>query len=202
MLLVGTAQGNAGTRGQVARGQQAVGLDHPTLGMHPLGLDGIEPGAVAGQRAGEEAHAGACSPHLAGVLPQPGVDLSTDVPAGVVPHQQERRLALGSQAVAAPGQELGGAGTDRAAIDEAQPDLVDGGQEQAIAGQRLGVGIILRDRLFDQPQGLARLSPGVQGRPCQAAPPRLVLKAEGPVRVGGRPADQAVAAPFFLGRQS
>jgi hypothetical protein len=93
---------------------------------------------------------------------------------------------------------------DRAAIHEAQPGFLvpaAGGlnpaDQQAVAGQRLGVGIILRDRLFDQSQGLVRLSPGRQGWPRQARPPGLVLEAEGPGRVGRRQVDQAVARALF-----
>src|SRR6266566_4665617 len=55
----------------------------------------------------------------------------------------------------------------------------------------------LGDRLFDQPHGLVRLDPGVQGRLRQARPPGLVLKAEHPLRVATCQADQAVATAFF-----
>jgi hypothetical protein len=70
-------------------------------------------------------------------------------------------------------------------------------EEQAVAGQGFGVRISLGDRLFDQPQGLVRLSPGVQGWLRQARPLGLILKAEHPLRVGTRQADQTVATAFF-----
>src|SRR5262249_40016175 len=70
-------------------------------------------------------------------------------------------------------------------------------EQQAVAGQGLGVRIIRRDRLLDQPERLVRLGPTVQGRLRQAAPPDLVLEAQDPGRVARRQADQAVAATFF-----
>src|SRR5712692_10826197 len=61
----------------------------------------------------------------------------------------------------------------------------------------MGVRIRLGDRLFDQPQRLVRLSPGLQGWLRQATPPGFVLETECPGRVGGRQVDQAVACTFF-----
>src|SRR5439155_3122565 len=113
-------------------------------------------------------------------------------------------LAGRAQLRRAPGQVLGGQRADGAAVDEPQPGLLlpaaarlgPAGQ-QPVAGQRLGIGVVLRDRLLDQPQGPVRLRPAVQGRGRQAAPPHLVLEAQGPVGAGGRQADQAVAGAFF-----
>jgi hypothetical protein len=50
-------------------------------------------------------------------------------------------------------------------------------EQQAGTRQRLGVRVVLRDRLLDQPEGLVRLGPTVQGRERQATPPALVLEA-------------------------
>src|SRR5581483_11545746 len=136
-----------------------------------------------------------------------GANLAADVPAGVVPDEQQRPLAQPLQLGAAPGQVLGRDRARRAAVDEAQPGLlvpaaVGAGpaHQQAVAGEGLGIRIALGDRPLDQPQRLVRLGPGGQGRGRQAAPPDLVLEAEGPVRVVRRQADQAdqaVAGAFL-----
>ena len=52
-------------------------------------------------------------------------------------------------------------------------------------------------RLFDQPQAVILLDPGVQAGPGQATPPDLVLEAQGPGRMARGQADQAVARTFF-----
>src|SRR5207245_3764909 len=185
-------------------GQQAGGLDHPALAMDPLGLNGIQPRALDRQVVGHDPHAAAGQFDLPVVAPNPRPDLATDVPGRVVPDQQQCGLAEWLQLRAATGQVLRGQRTDRAASDEAQPAFLvpaAGGlrpaDQQPIASQGFGIGIVVRDRLFDQPQGLVHLGPGVQGWVRQARPPGLILKAERPRRVGLRQADQAVACAFF-----
>ena len=93
-----------------------------------------------------------------------------------------------------PGQKVGGDAADRAAFDKAQQHAILVGAQQPVAGQSLGLGIVLRPRFGVQPQCLA---PGVQGRLRQAAPPDLVDIAHHPVGVASRQADQAVT-PVFL----
>ena len=60
MRLVSTAEARADSFGQLVARQQARGPDDSALAMHPLGLDRIEPRALARQVAHEDAHALAC----------------------------------------------------------------------------------------------------------------------------------------------
>jgi hypothetical protein len=138
----------------------------------------------------------------------PGPDFGAAVPGGVIPDQQQGRLAVRLESVAAPGQELGGDRTDRTAVDEAQPDVFVPAaswrgrpDQQAVAGQRLRVRIVLGNRLLDQAQRPVVVGPGMQARGRQPAPPDLVLEAQRPLGMGRRQPDQAIARPFFLGRQ-
>src|SRR5262245_29965680 len=181
--------------------EQPCGLDNGALAMDPLGFDGIEPRALDGQEAGQEAHPLPLPLDVAVVRTNPGPHALTDVPGGLVPdqdpHPQARLLQLG----AAPAQELLGKSAHGSAIDEAQPHalaLSGLAQQRPIARQRLGVGIALGNRLFDQAQWtLARLHPAVRLRLGHATPPGLVDKAQRPVAMLSRHSNQAVTPPFF-----
>ena len=202
--MVVAVKGSVDAVDQLIGGEQAGGLDDAALAVSPLGLDGVQPGALDRQVAIDDADATPAPFDAAIVGADPGADRPADVPGGIVPDQQQRLLARRLQSGAAPSQVLGRRGADRAAVDEAQPGLLvpttvlaRGTEQQAIAGQRLGVRVVRRDRLFDQPERLVRLGPTVQGRLRQAAPPDLVLEAQDPGRMARRQADQAVAAAFF-----
>src|SRR5918995_692051 len=199
-----TAKRGTDAVAQLGRRQEPCRSHHPPLAVRPLGLDRIEPRALARQLAAHDAHALPGLLDGAVVLTDPGPHLLADMPGGVVPDQEQGPLADGSQLATAPLQELAGHVADRAPVHKPQPArLVPGaarlspaGQEP-IAGQCLRIRVIGRDRLFDQVQGLIGLGPTLEGRARQATPPHLVLEPQGPVRVGGCQADQAVARAFF-----
>src|SRR5215210_5839137 len=198
------AVGVADAISELADRQEAIGFADAPFAVDPLGLDGVEPGALAGQVAGDDAHAPASLLDLAVVVADPVADLMADVPGGVVPDQQQGLLPGRVERAAAPIQVVDRDGADRPAVREPQPDLVRGvpvgrvrPQQQPIAGQRLGVRVILRDRLLDQPQPVVLLDPGSEAGPGQPTPPDLVLEPQGPGRVGRGQADQAVARAFF-----
>src|SRR5919106_2282259 len=189
---------------QLTTSQQPVSLCHSALGMDPTGFYGVEPGALDGQEAGQDADPFPFLLHPAVVVLDPALDLLADVPGGIVPHQEESLFAQGLQFATGPAQKLGGHPTDGTTIDKPQPYFLlrrrfrgHPTHQQPIAGQGLGVRVVLGDRLLYQPQGLTSLGPGVQAGPGQAAKPGLVLEAQGPVRMGGRQAAQPVARPFF-----
>src|SRR5215831_2726910 len=76
--------------------QQPLRLGHGPLTVSPLRLDRVEPRALYRQPAGHNPH-----PSLAlgsaVVSPDPGPHPLTDMPGGVVPDQQQRRLPLRRQ---------------------------------------------------------------------------------------------------------
>src|SRR5262249_33737043 len=57
--FVRAAEGRADTLDQFGGEQQPRGFDHAALAMHPLGLDRVQPGALARQIAGDDPHAAA-----------------------------------------------------------------------------------------------------------------------------------------------
>src|SRR5215212_4625346 len=204
MGFVRAPVGVADAVGEFVCGEQGVGFDDPPLAVDPGRLDGVEPGALTRQVAGDEADALPALLDVAVVVADPVADLLADVPGGVVPDHQERLLAGGLELAATPVQVVDGHRADGAAVDEAQPHPVGGilrgrvgAQQQAVAGQRLGVRVVLGDRLFDQPQPVVLLDPGPEAGPSQPAPPDLVLEPQDPGRMARRQANQAVARTFF-----
>src|SRR5690242_4955524 len=181
-------------------GQEPGRFDDRSFAMDPLGFNRIQPRAFRRQETGQDAHTVPLLLDLPIVLANPGAHGTTEVPGGVIPDQQQHWHLPLFEPDTAPVQELGRDGTDRAALDKAQPDLLWLGaaaQEQAITGQGFGIGIRGRDRLLDQAQELVWLAPGMQGGLSESAPPGLILVAQRPLGMGLGQADQAVALAFF-----
>jgi hypothetical protein len=111
------------------------------------------------------------------------------VPRGVIPDQSESCHALCSEALATPGQKVGGDGADGAPIDEPQPQLAGLERamthQQAITGQGFRVGIVLGTLQFLQLGHTMRLRPAMLVGLGESAPPDLVGIAKRP---GGVPA--------------
>jgi len=72
-------------------------LDHVALGIHPLGFDGIEPGALGGQQERQNPNAFAGLIHLLIVLANPGANGLALMPGGIIPDQEPVCLALQKQ---------------------------------------------------------------------------------------------------------
>ena len=204
MGFMGTTVGVGDAVGAFLDGEQAVGFEDAAFAVDPGGLDGVEPWTLDWQVAGDDADAVTRLLDLAVVVSDPVTDEVADVPGGVVPDQEQRLLAVGVELAAAPVEVVDGDGADRPAIDEPQPHPVGGvpvtrvgTQQQAVTGQRLGVRVVLRDRLFNQPQALICLDPGVQAGASQTAPPDLILEAQGPGRMRRGQPYQTVARTFL-----
>src|SRR3954452_4584289 len=181
---------------ELATGELACRLDHRAFAVHPLGLDRVEPRALARQPADQEAAATAGLLDLAIVRPDPVPHLTADVPGGVVPDQHQDPTAAGREALGGPGEEGSGHRADRPPVDEAQQHPLVRGQPQAVAGEGLGVGVGAVGGVQAEARALTR-RPGVQRRLRQAREPDLVLEAERPARPAARQPDQAVAAAFL-----
>lgn len=194
---MGTVQCIADPFGQFLRWQQSIGFDHPPLGVAPLGFNRIEPRTLDRQRTDQQPHPLPAGLDLSVMSPDPVPHGLAAVPGGIVPDQRQHAHAARRRFLTAPVEEGGRRCADWPAVEEAQPDIARPGQQQAIAGQRLAVGIVARDRLLNQPQRLVPIRPGAQGGAGDAAPPDLVLEAEEPVRLTSGEGDQAVALSFF-----
>src|SRR5229473_2170834 len=139
------------------------------------------------------------------VLAYPGAHGLTLMPGGIIPDQEPVRLAFFEQALATPLQELGGDGAHRASGHEAQPGLRTVRlirspllPEDAITGQRFGIGIVLAPGLLHQPDGLVLTRPRMHLRQRKAAPPDFIAKANRPRGLLAGPSNQAVSCVFFL----
>ena len=117
-----------------------------------MGFDAVEPGALGRQPAGD--HLNAFFPltlRLQGaliLLLDPGLDVLTDMPGGVIPDQDELALPLSGNLLAEPLQKVGGHLTDGSAIHEAQSDLSAVRVQHAITTQGFGIGVILAHLQF------------------------------------------------------
>src|SRR3954465_6573690 len=181
---------------KLAGGELTVRLDHGPLAVHPLGLDRVQPRALARQPPDQGATpaAGGLAPPVVG--PDPGADRAADVPGAVVPDQDQDPDVVGRHPLGHPGEEGAGDGADRPPRPEAQPPPLALGQPEAVAGERLRLGVVAVGRVHAQAERLAR-RPGVQRRLREAGEPDLVGEAEGPARPAPRQADQPVAPAFF-----
>src|ERR671930_468181 len=186
---------------QLLSTEQPVRFDHRPFPMDPFGLNRVEPRAFTRQPTCDNAHATPLLFDLAVMRPQPLPHSLALMPRSIVPHQQQGTLAQAIQAVTAPGQKLGREGTDGLSRGKPQPELFwsrgGGPQQQSIAGQSLGVGIIFGRGVFRQAPRLPLRRPGMQGGLRQATPPDLITKAKHPRGMGGCQVDQAVPLFFF-----
>lgn len=193
MRLTVTTIIGADALGELVRGQQTCRLGDRSFAMHPLGLNRVQPGALARQEAGNEAYTLSSSLHLAIVRAEPLPDVLALVPGGIVPNQEQRRDALSCQPLATPSQEVGRDGTDRATVHEAQQHLVRvllrPAHQHAVTGQRLGVRIVVGLLQLLKPKLGVGVDPAVLLRLGEPAPPDLVGKANRPCRVIGRQPD-------------
>jgi hypothetical protein len=90
--------------GELVSAQQTVGFDYFALAVDPLGLYGVEPRALFGQKAAHDPHSGFTPAvfDLAVVLTEPAPDLLADVPASVVPDEEQDFLAKSLELLGAP----------------------------------------------------------------------------------------------------
>src|SRR5829696_578778 len=199
MLVMRTTKDPANSVGELVSSQQSVGFYDLALAVYPLGLYGIEPRTLLGQQAAHYPH---CAPALfefSVVRSEPAPDLFGDVPAGVVPDENQHSLACRLELLATSRKEARGYGTHRPPIHEPQPPLlVEFGQIQAVAGYGLRLGVIFGYRALEETLGLAFLAPATQSRQRYPAPPALVQETHRPRRTGLGEANQSVAASFFL----
>src|SRR5215831_9207578 len=170
---------------QLTSRKQAIQFHDVALGMHPFGFNRVEPGALGRQQEGQDPHAVARLLDRSVVSTDPGAHGLALMPGGVIPDQEPMGLALLQQAFAAPVQELGGEGADGPSGHEAQPDLravrVLRGPllpENPIAGQGLGIRVVLAPGLLYQPYGMVLTLPGMRLRQSEPTPPDFISKAD------------------------
>lgn len=129
MRLVSTAEAGTDPLGQLVASQQTRGLDDGALGVHPLGLDRIEPRTLAGQVAhhAKRAHALTLPFYLTALLANPGRHGLAAMPRRIVPDQGQSLDTLAGQGLATPLQKVDRDRTDRPTVYEAQQRVLQGG---------------------------------------------------------------------------
>src|SRR5215203_3053958 len=201
MLVVRTSKRRADSLGQLIGTEQAIGFDHFSLAMNPLGLHRIEPRALLGQQTTDDPHPLYLALFQSPVaLTDPAANLAAYVPACVVPDQHQHLLAYGGQLLAAPLQKARGYSAQRTTVHKAQPRLFELGHIQPVAGDGLRsfAGIIFFDRLLYKTQRLASFAKAVQIRLPHSAPPALLLKADHPIELILGQVHQSVASEASL----
>jgi hypothetical protein len=140
----------------------ALRLHNGTLGVDPMRFNGVEPGTLDWEQAGQNAY-----PTLAlgrsVMFFDPGLDPLTLVPGGVIPHQQQSLLPLTLQFLADPLKEGDAHLTYGTAIHKPQPYTPGVGTQQPIASQGYRVRVLLLTVFLYQVQRFFRLSPTMEG---------------------------------------
>src|SRR5215216_250353 len=199
MLVVRTIEDPAYPIRKLISSQKTVGFYDLALSVNPLGLDGVKPRTLLGQKATHDPHPASALLDFSVVSSEPAPELPGDVPAGVVPDEHHELLSRRLELLAAPSEKLGRYGTHGPPIHESQPCLVEFGQVESVAGYGLRAGVVFGNRPLDEAKGRAFLGPTAQGGQCHSAPPAFVQETHRPsfgVVLGH--CHQPVAPPFFL----
>jgi hypothetical protein len=106
MRLISTSIISTDALGQLVGRKQAMVFDDVALAMHPLWLNGIQPGTLLGQEEGQDANALARLLDLPIVFSDPGAHQLAVVPDRVVPDQEPVAFALLCETHAAPVKKL------------------------------------------------------------------------------------------------
>src|SRR5215204_1792807 len=132
--------------------KQSLGFDHFALAVDPLGLYGVEPRALLGQKAAHDSHS-VFAPAVfdpAVVLTEPAPDLLGDVPGSVVPDEEQDFLAKSLELLGAPRKKLRRYGAHGPTVNESQPRFLKTRQVEPVTGDGLWIGVVLGDRLLDE----------------------------------------------------
>jgi hypothetical protein len=194
MFVMRTIEGCTHSLGQLVGAKQAVSFHYSAFAMNPLRLYEIEPRTLFGQQTAYDPEPFTCALDRPVVLINPPAHFVAYVPGGVVLDQNPNLLACRLKLLAAPRKEAGGYGAHQAAVHQAQPHFLKLRQKQSITGDGLGVGIVFGERLLHQTQGFSGITPAVEGRPSQPAPPGLVQETHRPPRMSLGYTDQPVLA--------
>src|SRR3972149_771024 len=203
MSFMSTGESGANSLGQFVHRQRAVRFEDATLGVEPLGFNGIEPGTLDGQRADQQANALSSAFDQPVVFTHPLPHGLAAMPGGVTPNHGQTARAERLGFAAQPVEEICGEDTDGSPVHKAQPDLlrrslqVGETHQETITGQGLRLCGGRGFDLLNQAQWLFRLCPGVQLRLLKATPPGLVFKTQQPLLMRECQAHQPVTRVFL-----
>src|SRR5215217_7729575 len=201
MLVMRTTEDSANPVGKLVNAQKTLGLDDLALAVYPLGLYGVQPRTLLRKKTTHDPHSASALLDSAVVSSEPAPDLPGDMPARVVPDEEQNLLADLFEVLQAPLKELGRYGTDGPSVNEAQPRIADLRKVESVAGEDgFRLGVVFGHRLLNEAKGLALLGEAARGGQGHPAPPAFVQATHRPLGVGiGRSHfHQSIAPSFFL----
>src|SRR5829696_3851906 len=137
MLVMRTTEDPTDPIRKLVGSKQPVWLEDLALAVYPLRLDGVEPRTLLRKKAAHDPHSSFAAALLdfSVVSSQPAPDLPGDMPARVVPDEEQNLLADLFELLQAPLKELGRYGTDGPSVNEAQPRIADLRKVESVAGE-------------------------------------------------------------------
>ena len=162
MLIVRTIEDSTDSVGEVVGSEQPVGLNHLAFTVYPLGLYGVQPRTLLRKKATDDPHAFAAFFNFSVVFAEPPPHLFGNVPACVVPDEQQNLLADRFELFTAPLKKLSRYGTYGSSVHKPQPRLVEFWQIESLAGDGLWLGVVFGNRSLEEALGLAFLGPATQ----------------------------------------
>src|SRR5215204_514819 len=150
MRLMDTVEGSTDSIGELVSSKQALGLNYLPLAMNPLRLYCVEPRTFGGQQTWHYPYPLAAGFDLAVVGVDPLSHLMALMRACVVPNKEQSLLAPPLELLAAPREKLRSYSAHGAAIDEPQPGLSYPRQIHPVAGEGLGLRVVLCGLLLKQ----------------------------------------------------
>ena len=159
MLIMWTAEDPADPLSKLVCAQRILRLYHLTFAMDPLGLYGVQPRALFGQKAAYDPHSIPAVFDLAVMFSEPPPYLFRDVPACVVPDENHNLLCSRLELLATPPEELSRYRVNRPTIHETQPRLIELRQVESVAGDGFRIGIVFSDRFLKEAQRLSHFGP-------------------------------------------
>ena len=159
MLVMWTAEYPADPVSEFVGAQRTLRLYHLTFAMDPLGLYGIKPRALLGQKAAYDPHSISTLFDLEVMFSEPPPELFRDVPAGVVPDENHNLLSNRFELLTTPPEKLSRYRANGPTIHETQPRLIELRQVESVAGDRFRIGIVFSDRSLKEAQRLSHFGP-------------------------------------------
>src|SRR5215207_8576061 len=198
MLVMRTTEDPTDPIRKLISSKQSVGFDDLALSVYPLRLYDVEPWTLLRKKATYDPHAPAALLDAAVVGTEPASDLPGDVPASVVPDEQQNLLSSLLEYLQAPFKESGRYGTHGPAVHEPYPRFADLRKVESVAGDGFRLRVVFGERPPDEAERLAICAPGVERWQGHPAPPAFVLEADSPLGIRSGDLHQSVAPSFFL----
>src|SRR5215213_5579009 len=154
MFVVGTVENLANSIGKLVCSEKSVGFDHLALAVNPLRFDGVQPRALLRKQATDDPYPLTALFDSAVVGTEPTPHLFGDVPARVVPDENENLLANGFELAHAPLEKARRYRRNRPPVHEPEPRPIESGQVESVTAYGFRLGVVLGDRPLDEARGL------------------------------------------------